>query len=80
MRLNLLGLELQSAMALLRAEGVEPQVTETSAPRRTQETGGVLRVVYASDDGTRLTAARFMNPLGEEIEAQGRKTGADGVK
>ena len=55
MRLDLLGLDLEAARAVLSQEGVCPQVCVTSAPRRQEETRGVLRVVHASDDGARLT-------------------------
>lgn len=67
MRLNLLGLRLEDAQAILADEGVCPQVTVTSAPRRRDDESGALRVVYASDDGTRLTAARFLDPLSGEM-------------
>ena len=63
MRENLLGLRLSDAMEMLRREGIDPQVTLTAAPRRKEAEGGDLRVVYASDDGRRLTAARFLNPI-----------------
>lgn len=63
MRQELLGLELEHALAILEKEGITPTVTLTSAPKRAQESGGVLRVVYASDDGASLTAARFMDPI-----------------
>ena len=62
MRDDLLGLELEYALRKLRAEGVEPCVTVTRAPRRDPE-DGVRRVVYASDDGMRLTVASFVQPL-----------------
>ena len=65
MRLNLLGLELEAAQAMLAQEGVRPQVSVTGAPRRQGETRGVLRVVAASDDGARLTVARFLDPLSD---------------
>ena len=63
MRLNLLGLTLDEARALLTQEGVCPQVRVTSAPRRTEEARGTFRVVHASEDGTQLTVARFLDPL-----------------
>ena len=65
MRLNLLGLELDAARQMLRGEGIEPQVTLTSAPRRMDEERGVLRVVHATENGARLTVARFLDPLDE---------------
>ena len=63
MRIDLLGLDVESARAMLEEEGVVPQITLTSAPKRAQETQGMLRVVFASDDGAQLTAARFLDPL-----------------
>ena len=66
MRLKLLGLELEAARALLADEGICPQVRVTSAPRRTEEARGTFRVVHASEDGTQLTVARFLDPLDEE--------------
>ena len=71
MRTDVLGLELDRALAALALEGIEPQVTLTSAPRRREETGGVLRVVYASGDGRRLTAARFLDPIAEQKKENG---------
>ena len=72
MRLNLLGLTLDEARALLAQEGVCPQVRVTSAPRRREETRGVLRVVDASQDGARLTVARFLDPLSAETAGEDR--------
>ena len=65
MRDDLMGLELDCALELLKGEGVSPEITQTDAPKRRNETGGVLRVVYASDDGKRLTVARFLDPIAE---------------
>lgn len=65
MRLNLLGLDVCKAQELLAGEGISPIITVTSAPRRQEETRGTLRVVYASDDGARLTVARFLDPIEE---------------
>ena len=65
MRIDILGLELDQALAMLEKEGVRSEVTITSAPRRREETGGKLRVIYASDDGVRLTAARFLDPIAD---------------
>ena len=72
MRLNLLGLTLDEARALLTQEGVCPQVRVTSAPRRREETRGVLRVVDASQDGVRLTVACFLDPLSAESAGNDR--------
>ena len=63
MRESLLGLRLPDAVETLRRVGIDPQVTLTAAPRRREAQEGELRVVYASDDGRRLTAARFLNPI-----------------
>lgn len=65
MRIDLLGLDIDAAQAMLAGEGISPQITLTSAPKRTEETRGDLRVVFASDDGARLTVARFLDPLVE---------------
>lgn len=74
MRIDLLGLELDAAKTVLAGEGISPRVTVTHAPKRADETRGVLRVVFASDDGEVLTAARFLDPLAES----NRKTDVDG--
>ena len=65
MRHDLLGLELEQALYVLEHEGITAQVTTTSAPRRTDCTDAVLRVVYASDDGERLTVSRFLDPIAD---------------
>lgn len=65
MRTQLLGLPLKQAEAILSKEGVHPQVSETYAPRREKRDGGKLRVVYASDDGKKLVAARFLDPISD---------------
>ena len=72
MRLDLLGLDLEAARAVLSQEGVCPQVCVTSAPRRQEETRGVLRVVYAAQNGARLTVARFLDPLCAETAGEDR--------
>lgn len=65
MRDDLLGLPLERALETLHAEGIVPEITRTSAPRRGEEARGVLRVVYASDDGGRLTVAGFLDPIAD---------------
>ncbi len=65
MRMQLLGLELRQAESILDAQGIHPQVTVTDAPRRKQTEGGTMRVVYASDDGNMLVAARFFDPISD---------------
>ncbi|MBR3795807.1 MAG: hypothetical protein IKK34_07235 [Clostridia bacterium] len=71
MRTDLLGLPLEDALCALRSEGIGPDVTITNAPRRANETRGMLRVVFASDDGRRVTAARFLDPIEEANEDKG---------
>ena len=64
--MQLLGLELRQAETILDAqEGIKPQVTTTDAPRRKQTEGGTMRVVFASDDGRKLVAARFFDPISD---------------
>ena len=63
MRHDLLGLPLGIALERLRAEGIEPQVKETCAPRRRDETGGELRVVSALCGGAQLLVSRFLDPI-----------------
>ena len=65
MRDDLLGLPLERALDVLKAEGVSASVTQTRAPRRADEARGMLRVVYASDSGERLTAARFLDLIAD---------------
>jgi len=65
MRDDLMGLTLEHALAMLGREGISPEIAQTDAPKRRNENGGVLRVVYASDDGRRLTVARFLDPIAE---------------
>ena len=60
---ELLGLPLETALFRLREMGIEPQITVTSAPKRRESEAGGLRVVRISQDGTKLTAAWFLNPL-----------------
>lgn len=63
MRVDLLGLPLGLALERLNAEGIAPQVKETCAPRRRDETRGGLRVVHATGDGAVLTVSRFLDPI-----------------
>ena len=64
MRTDLLGLELDAALAMLKKEGIVPDVTQTAAPKQTQR-DGKLRVVFAGDDGKQLIAARFVDPVAD---------------
>ena len=65
MRTQLLGLPLKQAEAILGEAGLVPQIRETNAPRRETREGGTLRVVFASDDGKQLVAARFFDPISD---------------
>ena len=71
MRHGLLGLELSMAQAMLESEGVVPQITVTRAPRRQDDAGCTMRVVYASDDGRRLTVSGFVDPVAEGRQENG---------
>ena len=64
MRTDLLGLELDDALAMLEKEGIVPDVTQTAAPKKTDREGK-LRVVFAGDDGKVLIAARFVDPVAD---------------
>ena len=75
MRMDLLGLDVQSAQQILAREGICPQITITSAPKRANDVRGTLRVVYASDDGALLTASRFLDPLSDEAGRNGESSG-----
>ena len=68
MRIDLLGLELEQALAMLECEGIAPQVTATRSPRRKDEAGCIMRVVYASDDGSALTVSGFMDPIADSLQ------------
>lgn len=61
----LLGLPLEEAIRRLRAEGVEPTVDITRAPRR-PEGIGALRVVRVSENGRVVTACAFLDTLRED--------------
>ena len=71
MRHDLLGLELSMALAVLKSEGVAPQVTTTRAPKRVEDAHCTLRVVYASDDGRELTVSPFVDPIAESLQENG---------
>ena len=68
MRIDLLGLELEQALALLAHEGIEPQIIATRAPKRQDESRCKMRVVYASDDGRELTVSGFMDPIADSLQ------------
>lgn len=54
---NLLGLPLHDAVCRLREQGVEPEIVRTAGFREAAE--GTERVIRISEDGRRLTVARF---------------------
>ena len=55
--INVLGLPLETAVRLLREAGVEPEIIGTRGFREAAE--GTQRVIRVSEDGRRLTVARF---------------------
>ena len=71
MRHDLLGLELSMACAVLKAEGIEPAITVTRAPKRQGDEGCAMRVVFASDDGRRLTVSPFVDPIADGLQENG---------
>ena len=70
MRIDLLGLELDQALALLAGEGIAPAITATRSPRRKDESSCTMRVVYATDDGSALTVSGFMDPIADGKKAE----------
>ena len=71
MRHDLLGLELSMAIAVLEGEGIDPVITVTRAPRRRDDEGCAMRVVWASDDGGRLTVSPFVDPIADGMQENG---------
>ena len=71
MRHDLLGLELSMACAMLQSEGIDPEITVTRAPKRQADAGCTMRVVYASDDGRRLTVSGFVDPIADGQQENG---------
>ena len=69
MRTDLLGLTLEQAQEMLAREGAKPSIQLTSAPKKADR-GGKLRVVYASDDGSRLIVSRFVDPLAQAARGE----------
>ena len=67
MRHDLLGLELSMAQAVLQSEGIDPEITVTRSPRRQEDTGCTMRVVYASDDGRQLTVSNFVDSIADGL-------------
>jgi len=64
MRTELLGLELNHALSILKAEGTTPSVTMTTAPKNADRQG-TLRVVFSSDSGGQLIVSRFVDPIAD---------------
>ena len=54
---KVLGLTLQDAERILKERGIEPEIVHTAGFREAAE--GTLRVIRISEDGRRLTVARF---------------------
>ena len=71
MRHDLLGLELSMAQAMLQSKGIDPEITVTRSPRRQDDTGCTMRVVYASDDGKQLTVSNFVDPIADGLLENG---------
>ena len=55
--IDVLGLTLQDAEKRMKEMGVEPEIIHTAGFR--EAAGGTLRVIRVSEDGRRLTVARF---------------------
>ncbi len=55
--MNLRGLPLECALAVLREQGVEPEIIRTAGFREAAD--GTERVIRIQEDGRRLTVARF---------------------
>ena len=71
MRHDLLGLELSMAQAVLQSEGIDPRITVTRSPRRQDDAGCAMRVVYASDDGKQLIVSNFVDPIADSVRENG---------
>lgn len=61
--INVLGMKLEDALAVVRAAGIEPTVITTRAPRD-QRSGGTLRVVRVR--GNEVTVSAFMDDTPHE--------------
>lgn len=55
--MNLRGLPLESALAVLKEKGIEPEIIRTAGFREAAD--GTERVIRIQEDGRRLTVARF---------------------
>ena len=62
---TLLGLPLEEALARLRAAGIEPNIIESRAPRRS-EGNGALRVVRVKN-GTVYSVETNENPVSVDL-------------
>lgn len=58
---SVLGLPLEEAIRRMEAAGVHPEIVRTAGRRETAE--GTERVVRVSENGRRLTVARFPDDL-----------------
>ena len=69
---NVLGLPLEEAVRRLKSEGIEPEILHTAGRREAAD--GTQRVIRISEDGRRLTVARFPDMVKmEEISIEGRE-------
>lgn len=62
----LLGLRLEDAQAVLRAQGIEARVISTAAPRVTRE-GGTLRVIRVRDGEITVSAFQDVVKVAEPL-------------
>ena len=68
---NVLGLPLEEAERRLKGMGIAPEIVCTAGFREAAE--GTLRVIRVSEDGRRLTVARFPDMVRtEEISVDGK--------
>ena len=60
---SLLGLPLEMALEKTREAGVEPEVVQTTAPRREPVSGATLRVIRVrnAQDSLQLTVSAFVD-------------------
>lgn len=62
--IDVLGRTLSDAERLLKERGIEPEIVRTAGFRETAD--GTWRVIRASEDGRRLTVARFPDTVRTE--------------
>lgn len=65
--MNLRGLPLESALAVLKEKGIEPEIIRTAGFREAAD--GTERVIRIQEDGRRLTVARFPDQV--KLEEKG---------